>query len=259
MCIFVAKMRSLQSLRACLAVMAWGLFLPPAPASAETASIAPAAPAKSAEERAQAQADRVFTWIKFQNEAPVKKPAAAAASPTPPAAKPVSKAVTAANAPPKPASLTAKSAERDTRDQETMALGHAPVAASAAALRVAAVDAIPTPTATPAPESTSAPAQALAAVATATAAAPEVEAPQLRLIHRVEPEFPARMARDFSGGSVVLRFVVQADGSVQQAESVRATHAKLATAAITAVSQWRFAPIPRPREGRVEIGFRPEE
>ena len=87
---------------------------------------------------------------------------------------------------------------------------------------------------------------------------PEPEPAPLKLLHKVDPEVPRQLQRDFRGGTVLLRFTVMADGSVEQAEAVNASNKRLASAAVAALSQWRFAPIEAPRVASVEIGFQVE-
>ena len=83
----------------------------------------------------------------------------------------------------------------------------------------------------------------------------EPEPPVLQLLSKVEPEIPRQLQADFRGGAVTVRFMVQTDGSVMQAQALQASHKRLALAAVTAVNQWRFAPLPSPREATVEIAF----
>ncbi|MET0517284.1 MAG: TonB family protein, partial [Burkholderiaceae bacterium] len=78
----------------------------------------------------------------------------------------------------------------------------------------------------------------------------------LQLVKRVEPEFSRQLLNNLRAGSVNVRFTVQPDGSVAQVEALSATNKRLAGAAIAAVAQWRFAPVPRARDARVELGFR---
>jgi outer membrane biosynthesis protein TonB len=45
---------------------------------------------------------------------------------------------------------------------------------------------------------------------------------------------------------------------VQQASIIKASHSRLASAALDAVRQWRFAPIRKAREAAVEVAFNNE-
>ncbi len=219
--------------------------------------------AVSAEERAQQQADKVFTWIRLHAEKPQAKRNAAAAEPATPsaapakvAAKPSSKAApaTATAATPGVAAPTVGStalaavgvAAPPSQSHQEPPQASAQTLASAApstAIAKAAAAATPEP-----------PAQ----LADAAAAKADAEPLPLRLLHKVEPEVPRQLQRDFRGGSVTLRFTVMADGSVEQAEAVNASNKRLASAAVAALSQWRFAPIDAPRVASVEIGFQVE-
>ncbi|MBT9492616.1 MAG: TonB family protein [Paucibacter sp.] len=195
----------------------------------------------SAEQRAQKQADKVFTFIKLQS----LKPAAKRATPEPVVANAQVKA-----APTKPQAKPAQASPQSTDAQP-----------SAVALAGdAAVSSVPVPEAQP-------PATLLAAASLSAAsvqpellpqpqaAPPEAEPPALQLLSKVEPEIPRQLQADFKGGSVTLRFMVQTDGSVTQAQALQSSHRRLASAAITAVNQWRFAPLPAPREATVDIAF----
>lgn len=242
---------------------------------------------ESAEERAQKTADRVFTWIRFHNEATTKKQnaaaAAAAATATNAATSPTNEKASA-QAQGKPAPSGKAVANGSPREAERLAQAHrssvqesanngSAVTADAGAARGNAQAANPVAaTAQAAAElSQTAPVTQLALAPTtarpsetatstaAIAAAAADDEPVLKLIHRVEPQLPRRLMNDFNGGTVLLRFVVQPDGSVKQAEAMRSTSSRLSAVAVDAVSQWRFEPISRAREGRVEIGFRPPE
>lgn len=61
------------------------------------------------------------------------------------------------------------------------------------------------------------------------------------LIHRVEPEYPEEARVAGIQGPVVLEVHIRADGSVKQCKIVSGEPV-LASAAMTAVSQWRFKP-----------------
>lgn len=211
-------------------------------AAASVQADEPPKPQLSAEERAQKQADRVFTFIRLHSEkSPAKRAAPAEAAP---AVAVVPAVVNAqAKAPLKPPSKPV-------------------VAAAVEPLQTAPLE--PTP---PAPAAEP-PATLLAAASLSAAAGvqPELlpqpparqaepEPPTLQLLSKVEPEIPRQLQADFRGGSVTLRFMVQTDGSVAQAQALQSSHKRLTTAAIAAVNQWRFAPLPAPREATVDIAF----
>jgi len=80
----------------------------------------------------------------------------------------------------------------------------------------------------------------------------------LKLRVRVEPVISRQLLASLQNGSVQLRFTVQPDGSVHQVEAVSASNKRLGAAAVAAVAQWRFEPIPRARNATVELGFSQE-
>lgn len=64
----------------------------------------------------------------------------------------------------------------------------------------------------------------------------------VRLVRRVEPEYPEAARQQHLQGSVVLEAVVGEDGTVEQL-SVISGSSPLATSASDAVRQWRFTPL----------------
>ncbi|MEE8614569.1 MAG: TonB family protein, partial [Roseateles sp.] len=103
-------------------------------------------------------------------------------------------------------------------------------------------------------------AAAVAAAAVEPPPAPVEEDIPLRLLSRVSPNVPRQLlAQNFRGGFAQVQFVVQPDGKVSQAQVIKASHARLGNAAIEAVQQWRFAPIPKAREAAVEVSFKADE
>ena len=72
---------------------------------------------------------------------------------------------------------------------------------------------------------------------------------------QVDPEFPGGLMRNLRKGTVQVKFTVQPDGTVGSTEVVKTTHARLNTAAMTAVKQWRFEPLHHAQLGIVELGF----
>ncbi|MEJ6003927.1 TonB family protein [Paucibacter sp. AS339] len=229
-------------------------------AQGQGASAAPSASpaAVSAEERAQQQADKVFTWIRLHAEKPQAK--RVVATPT--------ESATAANSAVAQAKAAAKQPSKPAANNATAA------AVSAAAVMADAGQR--TQPAAPQYVAQPEPAADLALLASASQASastarelmppakpapvpePEPELAALQLLHKVDPELPRQLYRDFRGGTVMLRFVVQPDGSVDQAEALNASNKRLAVAAVSALNQWRFAPINAPRTATVEIGFQVE-
>ncbi|MFG6441822.1 TonB family protein [Roseateles sp. LKC17W] len=225
-----------------LTAIATGLMLLSQAALAQTT---PPANDKQRLERAQKQADAVFHWIKLNGEkganrqqpapppppapspAPApRKPAAVAAAPKPaaPASAPVQAAAPLAPAvAPEPAPVQTAAAEPAAPE---------PVAAPPATVALAAVPAPPPPP--PAPE-------------------PEV---QLTPLSRVNPVVPRQLQQQsFRNGFARVRFTVTPAGVVSKAEVLEASHSRLGPAAVEAIKQWRFAPIPAAREAAIEFAF----
>ncbi|MBL9199740.1 MAG: TonB family protein [Opitutaceae bacterium] len=63
-----------------------------------------------------------------------------------------------------------------------------------------------------------------------------------RAVFQARPRYPFELRRRGVGGEVVIDFLVDQDGIVQNAYPVRSTEAGFEAAAIEAVSQWRFEP-----------------
>ena len=166
--------------------------------------------------------------------------------------------------------------------------GVVPVAAVAAAATVAPTEVIPRAAPAPAPReaatpepaimssdlaqtrsaSASAPALTLepvarpvtpsvAALAPMAALAPELARPTL--ITRVDPDPPARLLTDLSANTVITAdLTIKPDGSVSQVVLVTPNTRSLGRYVITALQQWRFAPLPGERVWRVDLVFRAE-
>ncbi|MFG6448787.1 energy transducer TonB [Roseateles sp. BYS180W] len=185
-------------------------------------------------ERAKRDAEKVYQWIKFHAE----KSPPLRAEPNKSEPKPEIKGSRA--------SAAARSAQAVAPAPAPQTAVAAP-AASAPASEATGVAAAP-------PSAVSAelprPAPQLAA-----APAPEV---QLQLLKRVEPEYPRQLITTQRSGVVALRFTVLPSGEVDQPEVTASPHRRLSTAALDAVRQWRFAPIPVARTVAVEVGFRLE-
>jgi TonB family protein len=224
-----------------LPTIASALMVLAPPASAQTD------PAKgNGLERAQKAADAVFHWIKLNadkganRQAPVpapaptpaptpsRKPAPVAAAPKPAAAA----APVQAQAPaPEPAAAVARTEPEPERTPVVLAAA-APTPVPAAPLAVAAQAVEPPP-----------------------APAEEAEVP-LKLLVKVDPALPRQMQQNgFRQGFAQVQFTVAPDGSVSRAQTLKASHSRLGTAAVEAVRQWRFAPIPKARDAAVEVAF----
>ncbi|UXH77852.1 energy transducer TonB [Roseateles amylovorans] len=254
-----------------------------ATAAAANANAAAAAAALSDAERARRDADKVFQWIKFHAEkAEPKKPekheARAESKPEPKAvAKATPTAVTASRKPDADvdgrsvaaASATPPASVGGTSSMAAAVPGPANVGVTASSgsvpsLASGASNAVPSLAAenrgqdlAPMGAAGATPAAALASPAPAAAAVQDDDAP-LKLLKKVEPEYPRALLAQQRNGAVVVRFMVQPDGTVEYVEALRSPDRKLSTAAVTAVKQWRFAPIPKARQVSVEIGFQVE-
>lgn len=211
-------------------------------------------------ERAQKAADAVFHWIKLNaDKGANRQTPAPAPAPAPVARKPAAAPVAAAPRPaptPAPAPVatqTQTAAASSPAPEPVVAQAPAPVASEPEeAPQVLLASAPPTP----------APAAPLAVAAKAVEPPPppaEEEVP-LKLLSKVNPEIPRQMrGQSIRNGFAQVQFTVQPDGKVGQVQVIKASHARLGAAAVDAVRQWRFAPIPKPREAGVEIGFSNDE
>lgn len=190
-------------------------------------------------ERAQRDADKVFKWIRIQADKPVQR----AMNPAPPvAAKSAAPAVAAKSGRPRTAEPTAQAAApapavTTAQQQQTLKSEPAAISATEPSLLAAARIAAPPPVAIAAPEPE-----------------PEPERP-LKALAMVEPEMPRQLPASIRKGVVLVRFTVQPDGTVHQAEIVQSTHQRLSDSALEAVSKWRFEPIAQARVATVEVGF----
>ena len=121
----------------------------------------------------------------------------------------------------------------------------------------------PEPERTPVLLASAAPTPAPAAPMAAAARAVEPDPPPaeeadvpLKLITKVDPVIPRLLLQqNFRNGFAQVQFTVGPDGRVTQAQSIKASHARLANAAVDAVKQWLFAPMPKAREAAVEVAF----
>lgn len=216
------------------------------PAHAQKAE--PAKPATGLE-RAQKAADAVFHWIKLNGEKGASRQNPPPAPPPAPAPAP-RKPVTAA---PRPAPVAAVVAAPASEAQAAAAPAPAPVIAQAEPepepQPVLVASAAPSPT----------PSSPITAAEQATEPPPAPAEPAevpLRLISKVEPVIPRQLQQQsFSKGFAQVQFTVSTDGSVRQVQVLKASHTRLGMAAVDAVKQWRFAPIPQPREAAVEVAF----
>lgn len=207
------------------------------------AQISPSA-LSAAEERAQREAERVFSVIKFHSIRSKPAADAAASKPRPPAPR----------------------TERPTRP--------APPPATALALPSEPAGSNPTgaETAPPAPEPSPNPwlGQPVAtqgeepvgmAQAAPTEQGTDTDEPDevpLRMQHFVAPVLTPALQATLGAGSrnVRVRLTVQTDGTVSRAEAAATVPRRLAKPATDAILQWQFAPLAQARTADVDIAFR---
>jgi hypothetical protein len=90
-------------------------------------------------------------------------------------------------------------------------------------------------------------------------AAPTPELVRPTLITRVDPDPPARLLTDLSASTVITAdLTIKPDGSVSQVVIVTPNTSSLGRYVVTALQQWRFAPLPSERVWRVELVFSTE-
>ena len=226
------------------------LFCVPASAqTAEPAGKAGSASGLSDSDRAKRDADKVLQWIKFH--------ATHSAKPEAPAPAPAAKPAQAAKAP--PAKPAVANAPAPAAAQTAQAAASVPAPAASQEQQVAAAREPEAPA--PKPELlAAAPATPPAPPPTEpTRAAPQPEPEEevaLRLLQKVDPDIPRQLANNIRSGSVMVRFQVKPDGTTTKVETLGNANKRLASSAIAAVQQWKFAPIPKQREATVEIGFK---
>jgi hypothetical protein len=204
-------------------------------------------------ERAQRDADKVLSFIKFQTVR--TKPAEVPDKPRKPAAPP--------SPPPRPAALV--------RHADT-ATGVVPAAAEPAVAPAAQVGASTLPVVDPAtpplaeppasfgpPAATPAPTMPAAEPQAEPDAAEPDEVP-LQLQRFVAPVLPPSVQATLVGGSrkVTVRFTVEPNGTVSKAEAAADVPRRLVRPATEAILQWQFAPLPQARTVDVEIAFKRE-
>jgi len=66
----------------------------------------------------------------------------------------------------------------------------------------------------------------------------------LTLLNKVTPVYPAIMQATRAEGQVVLDAIIHHDGTIGDVTVLRTTHDAFSQAAIAAVKQWRYTPIP---------------
>lgn len=223
-----------------------------APSIAQAPAPAPGAAPTTAAERAQRDAERVFEFIKFHTLRPRMIEPSRAAKPAAPATPPAPTASPdRSGTPPRPGptDVSPRPAPSLAASELPPTLEAAPVTApTAVALPVAPatlpaappVPVLPPPTALPAPE------------------ADDGDDDALQLQDFVAPVLPPAVQATLGAGArnIKVRFTVEPDGRVSQAEAAAGVPRRLARPATDAILQWRFAPLPQPRTVEVEVAFR---
>jgi len=218
-----------------------------APAGAQ---VAPSAAAASAAERAQKEADRTMYWIRVlaTKPAPVKAPPAPAPRPVV-AAAPAARPVAEAHDKLKVATPTGTPSNATNAAPAQLALAQAPTlsqppiasASDTSALSSNHADDIAAGLAdTTAPEPALPPAE------------PDPGLSQMKL---VQPDFPPNVVKRVHKGNVEVRFEVDPEGTVTDAVVVQSSNARLNSAAIEAIRQWRFKPTPMSHTAAVNLVF----
>ncbi len=209
-------------------------------------------------ERAKRDAEKVFSFIKFQtvkkpSAAPAAAPAAAAPSPRPAPAR--SDAVPTARikpSAPEPSAAGAQVSAPSVASAPPTAAPPVPQIAQEASRPLGAGEA-------PARPMLEAPVQQPPAAAPAMSEPePEEQEVELKLVDFVAPELTPQIQATLGASNPVvkLRFMVGTDGKVQSARAVEGVPRRLGQVAERAVLQWRFEPLPAAREVEVEIAFR---
>ncbi len=109
--------------------------------------------------------------------------------------------------------------------------------------------------ATPVARPVAPPAAALPTLATLS---PELARPTL--VSRVDPDPPQRLLADLEPNTVIsAELTIRPDGSVSQVNLLSPNTRALGRYIVSALQQWRFAPLPGERQWRVDLLFRPDE
>jgi TonB family protein len=78
-----------------------------------------------------------------------------------------------------------------------------------------------------------------------------------KLLHKVDPQYPATLKRRGIGGTVRLKVYIRADGTVRDSEVIGGSPA-LADAAQKAVVQWRYSPAAAESILELSVVFNPD-
>lgn len=97
-----------------------------------------------------------------------------------------------------------------------------------------------------------------AATGNAPEAQPTIAVGDLVLVTRVEPQYPIQAAQQGIQGSVTVKFTVQPDGSVSDPSVIDAKPRRgiFDSAALRAVSRWKFKPISAAKDSTITLDFK---
>ncbi|HEV2212019.1 MAG TPA: energy transducer TonB [Gammaproteobacteria bacterium] len=97
-----------------------------------------------------------------------------------------------------------------------------------------------------------------APAANAPEAQPTLAVGDLVLVTRIEPQYPIQAAQQGIQGSVTVKFTVQPDGSVSDPSVIDAKPRRgiFDSAALRAVSRWKFKPIGAPKDSTITLDFK---
>lgn len=202
-----------------------------------------------AAERARIEGDKVFKRILINGSLPKRPSQSDASNTAAPASAAKRPAPVKADKPAAPPATPRRLAEPTDAGRNASTATSTAASEAAPHTKTAAPDVAPAAPLPPQMPSASA----------ATLSAPQEQTEQqdqpLILEHQVEPQFPVAIVRRQRKGWVHVRFEVQVDGSVKHAEAVKSSNPRLNAAAVEAVAQWRFQPLPRAQSGLAELAF----
>lgn len=224
--------------------------------SALMATGVPAAPAPTETTQKADKSSDVMQWLQMTSDKPIKPEGKAneskSAASTPAAPAPVQNPVAAAAPAPTPVPVAASPL---------------PVPSKPTMMQVAASPANIVPNSTPAASASPAPAPAnppTSAVALANVpAAKPTPSPKaaLEAIARPQPDFPIQARRNgITAGRVEAQITVGADGSVTDVKILKSEPRGVFDRAVTsAVSRWKYQPLPAPESEVAEFDFKADQ
>ena len=199
-------------------------------------------------ERARRDADSVFHWILIHSDRP-RRPIANREDKPALAARVKRSARSAEIVPAVASTPTAEAVAESAGAPAAVAVQPAQPAVEAA---IASVPAGRVETAQP-PAATAA--LAVAVVPPPADIASEVPNETLTPVFRPDPQFPRNLLQNLRKGLVKVRFTVLPDGSVAEPTVLTSSNPRLDAAALSAVRQWRFAPLHKVHFAVVDLGF----